>query len=89
LLRVASGALVMDEAGGRVGPASGVYLAGLDLGKVVGPTVGGFGAGAIGIRSTFLAASVGLPLVYFVLTALTSRRTRLDTWPTATSSLRR
>src|SRR5262245_56247410 len=89
LLRVASGALVMDEAGDRVGPASGVYLAGLDLGKVLGPIVGGFGAGTIGIRSTFLVASVGLPLVYFVLSAPTARRTRLGPWQTATSSSRR
>jgi MFS family permease len=89
LLRVASGALVMDEAGGRVGAASGVYLAGLDLGKVVGPSVGGFGAGTIGVRSTFLVASVGLPLVYFVLSALTARRTRLATWRTAATSSRR
>jgi MFS family permease len=74
LLRVASGALVMDEAGDRSGAASGVYLAGLDLGKVLGPIGGGVGADLVGIRTTFLIASVGFPLAYFVLAALTSRR---------------
>src|SRR5919202_1761164 len=47
LLRVASAALVMDSAGEedtKRGAASGIYLAGLDLGKVLGPLVGGVGA---------------------------------------------
>ena len=77
LLRVASAALVMDEAGdtdARRGAASGVYLAGLDLGKVLGPVVGGVGAEAVGLRTTFLVASVGFPVVYFVLASLLRRR---------------
>jgi MFS family permease len=80
LLRVASGALVMDEAGERSGAASGVYLAGLDLGKVLGPAVGGVGADVVGIRATFLLASVTFPLAYFVLAGVTARRrqVRLD-----------
>jgi MFS family permease len=77
LLRVASAALVMDGAGetdaGR-GAASGVYLAGLDLGKIVGPLAGGVGAGVLGLRATFLAASIAFPLVYFLLTATVRRR---------------
>jgi MFS family permease len=77
LLRVSSAALVMDEAGatdaGR-GASSGIYLAGLDLGKVLGPVIGGAGAQAIGLRSTFLVASVGFPIVYFLLAALLRRR---------------
>jgi MFS family permease len=72
LLRVASAALVMDSAGeldtGR-GAASGIYLAGLDLGKVLGPLVGGVGADTVGLRTTFLAVSAGFPAVYFVLAA--------------------
>jgi MFS family permease len=79
LLRVASAAVVMDEAGetdARRGAASGVYLAGLDLGKIVGPLAGGLGAHAIGLRATFLAASVAFPLVYFSLAAAVRRRQR-------------
>jgi MFS family permease len=76
LLRVASGALVMDEAGDRSGAASGVYLAGLDLGKVVGPAVGGVGADVVGIRATFLLASVSFPVAYFLLAGVTARRRR-------------
>jgi MFS family permease len=77
LLRVSSAALVMDEAGetdARRGAASGIYLAGLDLGKVVGPLAGGVGADVIGLKATFLVASVSFPVVYFVLAALLGRR---------------
>lgn len=79
LLRVASAALVMDEAtetdGGR-GAASSVYLSGLDFGRVLGPLAGGFGAHAVGLRTTFLIASAGFPVVYFVLAAMLGRRRR-------------
>jgi MFS family permease len=81
LLRVASAALVMDAAGetdARRGAASGVYLAGLDLGKILGPLVGGVGADRIGLRSTFLVASVAFPVVYFLLWAVTRRRRARD-----------
>jgi MFS family permease len=73
LLRVSSAALVMDAAGetdAHRGTASGVYLAGLDLGKVLGPLAGGIGADTIGLRATFFVAAVTFPLVYFVLAAL-------------------
>ncbi len=76
LLRVASDALVMDEAGetdGRRCAASSVYLSGLDFGRVLGPLVGGLGAHAVGLRATFLIASVSFPVVYFVLAALLGR----------------
>jgi MFS family permease len=77
LLRVASAALVMDEAGesdaGR-GASSGIYLAGLDLGKVLGPVLGGVGGHVIGLRATFLVASVSFPVLYFVLAALLGSR---------------
>ena len=77
LLRVASGALVMDTAGDvdtRRGAASGVYLAGLDLGKVLGPVLGGVGAETVGLRATFLVVSAAFPLVFFVLAAALRRR---------------
>jgi len=81
LLRVASAALVMDAAGetdARQGAASGVYLAGLDLGKILGPLAGGVGADRIGLRSTFLVASIAFPVVYFVLWGVTRRRRAHD-----------
>jgi MFS family permease len=77
LLRVASAALVMDAAGPRDthrGAASGIYLAGLDLGKIIGPVVGGVAVGAIGFRATFLLVSVAFPLVYLTLATLVTRR---------------
>jgi len=77
LLLVASAALVMDGAGetdARRGAASGVYLAGLDLGKIVGPLVGGVGADVVGLRATFLAGSLAFPLVYFLLAGTVRRR---------------
>ncbi len=76
LLRVASAALVMDAAGeldAKRGAASGVYLAGLDLGKVLGPLVGGVGADTIGLRATFLIVSGAFPAVYFALAAMLRR----------------
>jgi MFS family permease len=76
LLRVASAALVMDAAGEidtNQGAASGIYLAGLDLGKVLGPLVGGVGADTIGLRATFLVVSGGFPAVYFILAAALRR----------------
>jgi MFS family permease len=79
LLRVASGALVMDEAGGsdsERGAASGVYLAGLDLGKIIGPLVGGASAELVGLRATFLLVAVAFPVAYLLVTATAARRTR-------------
>ena len=77
LLRVASAALVMDSAAARDthrGAASGIYLAGLDLGKIIGPIVGGVAVGAIGFRATFVVVSVAFPLVYLMLAASLPRR---------------
>lgn len=79
LLRVASGALVMDEAGhtdAERGGASAIYLAGLDLGKVIGPIVGGGTAELVGIKWTFLAVSIAFPLVFAALAASIGRRER-------------
>jgi MFS family permease len=82
LLRVASGALVMDAAGdtdSERGGASGVYLAGLDLGKIIGPLVGGASAEVVGLRATFLGVAIAFPLAYLLVTAAISRRTRSTT----------
>ena len=81
ILRVASAALVMDEAGStdrQRGAASSVYLAGLDLGKVLGPIAGGVGAHLAGIRATFLLSSGIFPALYFVLAALAALRRRQE-----------
>jgi MFS family permease len=77
VLRVASAALVMDAAGPRDthrGAASGIYLAGLDLGKIIGPVVGGIAVGAVGFRATFLLVGILFPLVYLTLATLVARR---------------
>ncbi|MFA9446500.1 MFS transporter [Egicoccus sp. AB-alg6-2] len=68
ILRVASAALVMDASAGaqrRRGAASGVYMSGLDIGKIVGPVLGGFSVDAFGYEATFLLAGLGIPIVFF------------------------
>ncbi|MPZ72083.1 MAG: MFS transporter [Nitriliruptorales bacterium] len=70
VLRVASGALVMDTANqtdSQRGAASGIYLAGLDVGKVAGPAVGGVLVEMIGLPGVFIAVSLMFPVAYFVL----------------------
>jgi MFS family permease len=77
ILRVASGALVLDEAaatGSQRGGASAIYLAGLDLGKVIGPLIGGLGAEVAGLPATFVGLGVAFPIVYLGLASLVSRR---------------
>jgi MFS family permease len=79
LLRVASGALVMDVAGdadAERGAASGVYLAGLDLGRILGPVLGGASAEIVGLETTFLLIAVAFPAAYLVVTATIARRAR-------------
>lgn len=68
ILRVSSAALVMDSAGGsdrQRGTASGIYMSGLDIGKIIGPVLGGFSVDAFGYEPTFLAAGLGVPVVFF------------------------
>lgn len=92
LLRVASGALVMDAAGdadAERGAASGVYLAGLDLGRILGPLIGGASAEVVGLETTFLLIAVAFPTVYLVMTATIVRRARADGAAAATSPPRR
>ena len=77
VLRVASGALILDEAGGSDsgrGGASAIYLAGLDLGKILGPIVGGVVAEAAGLGPMFVLLGAAFPAVYFVASALLARR---------------
>jgi MFS family permease len=77
ILRVASGALVMDAAGatdGDRGAASGIYLAGLDLGKILGPAVGAGSVALLGMRGTFLLVGVAFPALYLAVAGRLQRR---------------
>lgn len=68
ILRVSSSALVMDfgsQTERQRGVASGVYMSGLDIGRIVGPVLGGVVSQAYGYAATFLFAGLGVPLIYF------------------------
>jgi predicted MFS family arabinose efflux permease len=77
IIRATSAATIAElRAEGRdVGLASGVYNAGLDVGSIVGPTLGGVIASAIGIPQMFQAiALVGFAV--WLAVALSTRQTR-------------
>jgi MFS family permease len=79
VLRVASGALVLDVTGtsdSARGASSAIYLAGLDLGKILGPLIGGATAALVGLRGTFVVLGVLFPFAYLAITAAVARRTR-------------
>lgn len=74
VLRVASGALVIDAAttsDRERGVASTIYLAGLDLGKILGPFLAGAAAEVVGLKSSF--AVVGL--IFIAIYMLGTMRT--------------
>ena len=76
LLRVTGSADAFDAAGDddrRHGLVSALLYAGLDLGKIVLPVVGGVVAGAWGIATMFRVVPLGLLLLYLAL-ALPARR---------------
>ena len=76
VLRVASGALVLDATGSsnsQRGASSAIYLAGLDLGKVIGPLIGGASAALVGLRGTFVVLGVAFPVAYMIMTAALAR----------------
>lgn len=79
VLRVASSALVMDETAGAGdqarGAASTVYLAGLDVGKIIGPVAAGTTAELLGLRPMFAVIGLAFGAIY-VATALAVRRHR-------------
>jgi MFS family permease len=81
VLRVASGALVMDASGSsdsERGAASGIYLAGLDFGKVIGPIFGGISVELMGLRATFVLISVAFPAAYLLIASAIMRRARAE-----------
>lgn len=77
LIRATSAATIADlrREGRDVGLASGVYNAGLDIGSIAGPTLGGAIAGAVGIPAMFQVVSV-VGFAAWLAVALSSRRTR-------------
>ncbi len=85
VLRVVSGAIVMEAAGSSArlrGRASGIYLAGLDLGNAVGPLIGGVVSEVAGLRGSFLVLGV-VPAVVFVAAGAALSRRRRSGEPTA------
>ncbi|MFA9431902.1 MFS transporter [Egicoccus sp. AB-alg2] len=78
---MSSAALVMDSAGAgdrQRGLASGTYMSGLDIGKIIGPVVGGVSVDALGYEPTFLLAGLGIPLVFFTYYGWLKRRRPRD-----------
>jgi MFS family permease len=76
LLRVTGSADAFESVGGddrRHGLISALLYAGLDLGKVVLPVIGGVVAGAWGIATMFRVVPLGLLVLYLAL-ALPARR---------------
>lgn len=76
VLRVASGALVMDNAGTSDrarGAASTVYLAGLDVGKILGPPIAGATVEVIGLRPMFAVIGLAFAAVYFTAAVFARR----------------
>jgi predicted MFS family arabinose efflux permease len=78
VLRVVSGAIVMEAAGSSRlgGRASGIYLAGLDLGNAVGPLIGGVVSELAGLRGSFVVLGVVPATVFLVAGAFLSDRVR-------------
>ncbi len=79
LLRVSTSATAMEETPGhQTGLAAAVMTAGLDLGKMIGPLVGGLVAAAVGVDTMFRVVPFGFLLAYGVLyvVALRGRRRR-------------
>ena len=69
VLRVASAALAMDGSGGDAesrGHATGLYMAGLDLGRIIAPNAGGVSVELVGYAGTFLLSAFVIPAVFFV-----------------------
>ena len=69
LLRVTSAAMVgeLRDEGKDVGIASGVYNAGLDVGAILGPAVGGVLGDAFGLGAMFQIVAISSLVVYFAV----------------------
>ncbi len=75
LLRVTTAASVAEvrAEGQDVGVASAVYNAGLDVGAIIGPAIGGFVASAVGIGPMFQLLAAGSLAFYFIVAMSTAR----------------
>lgn len=78
VLRVVSGAIVMEAAGSSRlgGRASGIYLAGLDLGNSIGPLIGGVVSDVAGLRGSFIVLGVVPAALFAAAGAALSGRAR-------------
>ena len=67
--------LVQDVPESKVqrGLASGVYNAAGDLGNILGPSIGGFIAHAMGVASVFVVGSLGSTVLFFAVVLLVRR----------------
>lgn len=75
VLRVSSSAIMMDASSGQDrGTASGVYLAGLDVGRIVGPLIGGVAVQQIGFQGTFLVTGLLTPFIFLIMNRRLSAR---------------
>ena len=81
LARVTSATMVAESndraGGGRAGVWSGVYNAGLDMGSIAGPAVGGYLASLMGIPA-MLAVIPSVALGTYVVITLSLRRKRMQ-----------
>jgi predicted MFS family arabinose efflux permease len=77
LLRVTSAATVAEvrAEGQDVGIASGVYNAGLDVGAIIGPALGGVVAASVGLGSMFQVIAA-LSFAFYIAVSLATRRGR-------------
>jgi DHA1 family multidrug resistance protein-like MFS transporter len=66
----------VDESKAQRGVASGLYNAAGDLGNILGPTIGGLVASAVGIAGLFVAAPLGATAVFLGAIAILQRRAR-------------
>lgn len=75
ILRVTSAVEIAElrREGGDVGLASGVYNAGLDIGAIIGPTLGGLVASGVGIPLMFQLMAVLSLAAYFAVALATAR----------------
>lgn len=78
LLRVTTSAAAMEATPGhQVGLAAAVMTSGLDVGKMIGPLVGGLVASAIGIEGMFRVVPLAFLVIFGALYLAARRRGRL------------
>ncbi|MDH4142811.1 MAG: MFS transporter [Chloroflexota bacterium] len=75
LLRVTTSAAAMEETPGhRTGVAAAVMTSGLDIGKMVGPLIGGLVASAIGLEAMFRTVPLAFLILFGALVLVGNRR---------------